>query len=207
MKSVNNELTIVRNESFTFDKKIVNRDDSPYIISSELKNPYFLVSVASAVYAGTERYICNFWLPVELPRFYCTTPVDIGTFTDENGNPLYRDFQSMSGLPSGYVNGLHVTYEVGDALFYCINEQGEKVYKYHDGTQWRDYECRIVFKVPSWITSEWTERSYLYNIDLVDGVKSEAADAADKPIASVSELIPILMPTKLSVLSNLKGGM
>lgn len=203
MRTYNNELTVRRNETFTIDKIVENKDGSPYIISKRLVNPYFLITIVSSTYDQKDRYTCNMWLPVALPRFDGTTPVNIADFTDISGKQLYKTFEDLSGLPSGYLNGVNITFEKDDALFYQETSDGKRIYKYYDDG-WKDYECRIVCKFLQSITKDWIERSYVYSIELVDGTKSENPN---KPLKNFSEVIPILTPTKLSVLSNLKGGM
>lgn len=197
MRSSNNELTIQRGESFTLDRVILNPDNSPYLISGEMRNPYFLLTVASAVYDQLDRYVCNIWMPVTFPRFYETAPVDLSKFVDAEGNRLYTNFNNMTGLPSGYVNGVQITYEKSDAIFY-FGDAETPVYKYYDDG-WKDYECRLICKFTSQLTNTWIEREYLYNISLVD--------APSMDIDQIEEMTPILPATKLSVLSNLKGGM
>ena len=43
MQVLRNELKVYRGENFTIDKLLKNRDGSPYIISNELQNPYWLI--------------------------------------------------------------------------------------------------------------------------------------------------------------------
>ena len=56
-----NEMTVQRGETFTIDRLIVNRDGSPFIISSKYKNPYILLTVASTKYNQNNRYVANWW--------------------------------------------------------------------------------------------------------------------------------------------------
>lgn len=211
----NHELTVRRGETFTLDKLVQNRDGSPYIISSEMRNPYFLLTVSSTLYENENGYVYHAWLPVAEPRFYCTVPVRINDFTDVDGKQTYRGFDEMTGPPSAYINGVQVTYGAGDsnspcydALFYYEDDDGNREYKWWSGEGgWQPYVCRIVHKFLPQYTKDWIERSYFYNIDLVDGTKNGNQGPSDRPIKSISELIPILPPTKVSVLSNLKGGM
>ena len=209
MRVTNNELIVRRNETFTLDRLVVNQDGSPYIISSEMQNPYFIISVSNSLYDTENRYLVNFWLPVTTPRFESTQPVDMTTIKDENGSQSYSNWNDApNGLPSGYINGRLSTYErANEAVFYFEDDNGNRDYRYWDGKTWVPYECRIVFKFLQAFTKDWVERSYYYNIDLVDGIADPNAEPGGRPLAEISELIPILEPTKLSVLSNLKGGL
>lgn len=249
MKVYKNELVVRRNETFTIDKYVENRDGSPYIISNQLSNPYFLITVAGATYQHADRYVYHAWLPVTLPRFKTTVPVNIADFKDSDGNIKWKNFDNLQNLPDGYVNGVLTTYTEGnDALFYCENDDGDRIYKYwNDG--WKDYRCRIVKTFGKDITSDWVEKGYFYMIELVSGTSvhdyliascqqhgidyplSEAVDTPiekykemyealktinpslveglniERPLASFDSVYPLLETTKITVLSNLKGGM
>lgn len=83
MRTYNKQLFVHKNETFTLDYSLVNNDGSPYVISSLLNSPYFLLSVASSRYSETSegRYLYNHWLSArDLPRFVNTTPLDVGRF-------------------------------------------------------------------------------------------------------------------------------
>lgn len=214
MKVFNNEITVRRNETFTIDKYIKNRDGSPYIISSALEHPFFLITVTNSLYNQKERYICNVWIPIDLPRFNSTIPVNISDFTNGDGEVLYHSFKDLEGgLPGGYVGNdfdNSIQYEDVDALFYC-ETNGKRVYKYWDSAEesWKDYDCRITYKFTHGITKDWIEGGYFYNIDLVDGDLDPDAIQGQRPIpiSNLNEHIPILGATKLTVLSDLRGGM
>ena len=214
MRVSNHELVVHRNETFTLDKLVKNRDDSPYIISSRMVNPHFLITVSSTLYDNDDSYVYHAWLPIDGPRFDSTTPVRINDFKYPSGEQMYHGFDGLSGPPSGEINGVSITYE-GDgdtpcyeALFYYEDEYHNKTYKWWSGSDgWQDYNCRIVHKFLQQYTRDWIERSYFYNIDLVDGTRNESASAGERPLSDICELIPILEPTRMSVLSNLKGDM
>lgn len=211
MKTFNNEIIVRRNETFTIDKFVETRDRAPYIISSALKNPFFLITIASSLYNQKDRYICNVWMPVTVPRFDSTIPVNLADFKKADGSKLYpKGFEGLTGLPGGYINNENVIYEEGDAVFYWEDETGKRTYKYWDSQNgWTDYSCRIIYKFTNPITKNWIEGSYLYNIDLVDGLLDDNATQGQRPIpiSNISEHIPILGATKLTVLSDLRGGM
>ena len=47
MRLKGNEMMVHRGETFTIDRVVVNRDGSPFIVSSEYDNPHILISVSS----------------------------------------------------------------------------------------------------------------------------------------------------------------
>lgn len=215
MRVANHELTVRRNETFTIDKIIQNRDGSPYLITSKMQNPFFVITISSTLYPTDDGYVYHAWLPFDGPRFHSTVPVNILDFENEAGDKIYQDgFNAMSGPPSGYVDGVLVTYEKDDALFYYDTVDGNRIYKYpsyvmEDGQwqfdEWKEYECRIIHKFLQEYTRDWIEHGYYYNIELIDGTLGDGPN--NRPITAISEVISILEPTKISVLSNLKGGM
>jgi hypothetical protein len=213
VKTFNNEIIVRRNETFTIDKFVETRDRAPYIISSALKNPFFLITIASSLYNQKDRYICNVWMPVTIPRFKNTVPINLADIKNEDGSQKFNDFSASGSWVNGYYKGQLVTFEPGDAVFYMENDDGERTYKYFEGEDlsatWKDYSCRIIYKFTNSITKNWIEGSYLYNIDLVDGLLDYNATQGQRPIpiSNISEHIPILGATKLTVLSDLRGGM
>lgn len=210
MKTFNNEIIIQQGESFTMDKYIENMDGSPYIISNQLKNPYFLLTVSTSKYAQSNRYIKNYWLSLkDFPRFYLTKPVDLQSIkTGPNvSTPAYSDFPN--GLPNGYIDGAYVEFDkADDAVFYLTDASGKRVYKYWctekdiNGNEigWTNYRCRLIKSFTSKDTEEWVPQSYVYSIRLVSG---SAAKSGDKPLSKFDNAIDILPPTKLSVLTNI----
>ena len=49
-------------ESFTLDMLVEYPNGNPYIISSQLINPYILFTIASSQYDQNDRYIMRHWL-------------------------------------------------------------------------------------------------------------------------------------------------
>lgn len=247
MQVRNNEITVFRGETWTMSKIIQNKDGSPYIINSRLKNPYWLITVSSSRYEQPNRYVLNKWLELkDFPRFEITQPVNLKSinsdYTFENTN-----------VPAGY-EGNETSGYANIAIFYEKDSNGVISYKYweyinniegnYEG-QWVDYRCPIITTFSSDITSKWIEQNYYYGILLVDGtsvseylietangigidfsdiendvdfieklydriIETDASIVegldVDKPLIGTEETYIILEPTKLYVMSNLKGG-
>lgn len=86
MRLNGNEITIVRGESFSIDRTIVNRDGSPYIVSNKLLNPNILITVADNSFLSKASKVYKYFLPLkDLPRFTLTNPVNLNE-TDPNGD-------------------------------------------------------------------------------------------------------------------------
>lgn len=199
MKTFNNEIIIHQGESFTIDKYIENIDGSPYIISNQLGDPYFLLTVSTSKYAQTDRYVKKYWLSLrDFPRFYLTKPVDLKSIkTAANSAQLkYNDFPTDGSSLAGYIDGKYVVFETNDAVFYLVDATGRKVYKYWNAAanEWVTYRCRLIVPFSSQDTESWTAQSYVYSIRLV--AKGDAS-------STVCNIVDILPPTKLSVLPSI----
>ena len=228
MQVHNNEITVYRNESFTMNKVIKNRDGSPYIISNELNNPYFLITVSSSLYQEEGRYVYNKWLNLkDHLRFRITRPVNI----NELG---YDSFGNMT-VPHGFEGDLSMHY----ANVAVFTDGVDYKYWSHNHVGWKDYSCKINTAYSSGVTSKWPEQTNYYGILLVSGESLEdylrvEIERISGPIGTVEEMyeylknvqpesvshIPdssrpiiisevreILEPTKLYVKSNMKGAM
>lgn len=255
MRAYNNDVEISRNETFSLDKIIKCKDGSPYIVSNQLNNPYFLVSVSTTRYEQKDRKVYNKWLDLkDFPKFVETVPVDLKSLmTEPNGNvSRYNSFDDITELISidtktdilayGYVGSYLFYYKFDDAVFYIEDENGEKTYKYWSVDGWKEYTCRIVTAYTIDITSKWTEQNYVYSIDLVSGTSvreylinlcnENNIDFTDENsnedlynelnnkgvtfvnnfnldrLITIFDMVkPILKPKKLTVSSNIQGGL
>lgn len=179
-----NELYVSRGETFTLRKKLINRDNSPYIVSSKLKNPYWLITVASSLYEQESRYCINKWLDLsKYKRFLFTKAIDIRNVPTGEGHTDYDGFDTAV-IPVGYEGDKSLGY-ADVAVFYCENSDGTYSYKYWKYTDtainkdgdysgsWEDYECILNSLFVNTITNDWIEGTYYYSIYLVSGVSTE----------------------------------
>lgn len=181
MKSINGQLSIHTGETFTIDFTFVNGDGSPYIISSGLNNPYFLITVSSNKYREESSYLLNYWSKVDfIPRFENTNCIDItsidSTYTDWNTIPLPSGYNSVGQ----YIQNGETKYFANKAVFYLEDEDGNTTYKFwlYDGNpagssgysgSWVDYNLRLVKNFTQTVTKNWTNGTYYYSITLISG--------------------------------------
>lgn len=221
MKVFNNEITIHRGETFSMDKVIQNKDGSPYIVSRRLKNPCVLVSVSTTRYAQDERYKLNKWLRLTNKLFDSTEPFDLKSLTTEpNGTtPKYPNgFSDIKTYTTegeyapyvayGYIGGNLVICDYNDCVFYVEDNEGVRDYRYWDlnANGWVKYEFRVTCPFTQAETSQWIEQSYVYSITLVSGEWNDNREEKEPPFSSFDSVQPLLIPTKLSVLSSINGG-
>lgn len=229
MTYTGHEMIVQRGETFTLDKVIVNRDNSPFIVSKEYKNPYILISVASGKYNQENRYIANWWLDldklytndgeIKLPRFLYTRP------------KLIESFDITSVVNEGPTDYLYYTNDISKCKYF------------DEYNVWHDYEFRIIHHFLHSVTKDWVEQTYYYSIRLVAGLDMEtyirdlyiavfykAPDdrksveelyleiknkdetfvkdlVITRPLATFEVVQDILLPTKITVLSDLNGGL
>ena len=194
MKSINGQLSVHTGETFTIDFTFVNSDGSPYIISKNLSNPYFLVSIASNKYREESNYLLNYWAKLNfIPRFENTNCISLisvdNTYLPQNGDWNGNGGTPIVPLPSGYntigsylVNGVR-SYFANKAVLYYEDEDGNTTYKYwlYDANpnsdpdnpdysgHWVDYDLRLVKNFTQDVTKEWTNGTYFYSITIVSG--------------------------------------
>lgn len=221
MKVFNNEITIHRGETFSMDKVVQNKDGSPYIVSRRLKNPCVLVSVSTTRYAQDERYKLNKWLRLTNKLFNLTEPFDLKSLTTEpNGTtPKYPNgFSDIKTYTTegeyapyvayGYIGDNLVICDYNDCVFYVEDNEGVRDYRYWDlnANGWVKYEFRVTCSFTQAETSQWIEQSYVYSITLVSGEWNDNREEKEPPFSSFDSVQPLLIPTKLSVLSSINGG-
>ena len=110
MQLKGNEMTVTRGETFTIDRTIVNRDGSPFVISSEWNNPYILITVSSSSYNQENRYVLNVWLSLkDVHTFHNTTILEAKSGNVEyilNGESIHLSEISSGALYS--YNGKYI---------------------------------------------------------------------------------------------------
>ena len=212
MRMNGNEITIQRGESFVIDRLIVNTDGSPYIIPEGIYDPKLVLRISNSKYQVDNRYVKEY-VVTDLKRFESETFINIKDILDSsssNGDPMYPDgFDNITELGSanypgvfegqyvaaGYYKGELTYFTPGEEVFYDVDEDGHKHYKYwpdYDSEGWVDYEFRFIMAFPSSDTMDWVPQTYYWSLTI------ESADSSD--------VIVLVSPSKLSVLSNLRGG-
>lgn len=88
MESFNNQRKVQQGEDWNLDVLLSASDVEyiPFIVSSKLKNPYFVVTIASTKYEKNLRYVKSWWNdPIateKLVTFFTTEPHNCGELTD-----------------------------------------------------------------------------------------------------------------------------
>lgn len=137
----NNEITIHRGESFTLERSVVNRDGSPYIVSSSEKNPYLAITITATRYDQLGRYKRTWWISLkDFPRFKYTKVKDIANYDSQASDAAYD---------------------------YLYNVNGD--YRYWDGSKYVPYAFSFVKVFNTDTTNELVEQNYLYDVKHVYG--------------------------------------
>lgn len=225
MRLLGTDIYAQRNETFAIDFTVKNADGTPYIVSSQLINPYILLSISSANFKQTNRYVKNYWLDLtNYPRFYSTLPFDLTSLKTTSGgstsrytsfaDATYVDEITIGGIiysdvvAYGYVGTELKVFHTGDAVFYCENSQGVIEYKYsHEsgGSHiWSDYSFRIIKQFLQQDMSKLVEQSYVYSMHVVSGEPTD--DKPDWPVGRFDTFRPIISKSKFVIQSAIQGG-
>ena len=180
MQIFNGIIEHTQGESFTLDMLVEYPNGNPYIISSQLINPYILFTIASSQYDQNDRYIMRHWLDTrnedgseKFPRFYQTRPNErlIGNpdiedaatfFAWANINLAAEDWDPATGLTRDVYQLNNNTYWYGKGLF--VDGALTELQSVHP------YELRIVLYFSHEETSLMTGQKYVYFIEGIDGV-------------------------------------
>lgn len=191
MESFRNKRIIQQGETWYLDLLLSQSvtEYIPYILSRNLDNPHFVITVASTKYEKNNRYVESWWLDCDnelhIPRFEQTVPQYIGELSEHPN--------TLGDIPSGLTPGIKNasgTYDPGYTCLYQYkyvgtgDDYGKMFYVYYvqevpnDTTiLQKDYECRITFSLTlgqsdgQWSngTGDWVSQNYQYQITLVSG--------------------------------------
>ena len=192
MQIRNNEVTIYRGETWTMNRKVQNRDGSPFIVCNRFENPFFLITIVSAMYQQENRYRLNRWLDLNnFKKFENVIPVELKSIQSD------YTFANI-GIPHGY-EGDETSGYANIAIFSEKNPNGVISYKYWEynnndkndySGEWVDYECIITCMFTKDITERLIEQNYHYGISLVTGKRmlDELNDCAIKGNIDISNV-------------------
>ncbi len=179
MKIRGNRIEIVRGETFTLDKLVVNQDGSPYIVSSKLSNPKVRIVVSDSLYDDKNKK--EYLLPIDLV-FDETVPVDLKSILQsEGGDPQWESFPEGLKVDgdgvfiSGYMESRgSVGFHPNDTVFYIEDSNGNKIYKYwkqnegDKGGKWIDYEFPITCLFTSSDTKNFLSKYYRWSAKIIE---------------------------------------
>ena len=195
-------LSIHRGEDFTIDFKFTNKDDSPFIVSSDMVHPYYLVSVVSDTFDTQNTYEYNVWCDLRTSyRFKNTRVVSktgaINSWTEPSD---FSDYQSIG------VDGL-IYYN--RCVFYSTITKKYYVYKYITDSTTGYVECedinmnRLTVNFPTSVTSLWVGKNYKYSISLVE-TDETVTSTTESPVIRSS--IPMMDQGTIYVADSVGGN-
>ena len=155
MRTLGKQIIVSRGEVFTMAREIVRQDGSPYVLRSQLENPYLLIAVSSNTYKLEGKYLKNYWLDLSsYPKFEQSTIKDI-TQEQLSGNTLPDSFTAET------------------CIYRYLSPSGNKEYYRYIGTSPRGayvpYSFSFVKIFLNVDTREWIESNYQYEIRILSG--------------------------------------
>ena len=190
MRMIGNEVHIQRGETWSLDFSVRNKDGHPYPILKNWDTPYIAITVTAALYEQEGDYRETHWLDLSnryiqradgtyvltpLKRFTSTEvlylPDEFSTnevmsyYGQDNGGKLVidkdNDFDITNFLffRDPQKNG---NYEYKYIKSYTTNSSGDII-----DEEWESYNLRVV---DSFITRDWMEQGYLFDVKLLAGM-------------------------------------
>lgn len=197
MRWYGRELTVARGEEFSLSCEITDDNGVPYMISSALPNPTFMLTVANTLYKSDDkRYVLNCWTPLvtkaptatSVSTLVGATNVSIVYYltadcTIDNVKYNKYTYYTYNGATWDvyvtYVNGyVFDTFEIGNIsnLTDAPSTSERKLYKYTNGkyyifvdSSWLEYKTIFVQTFSSSITRDWLNKNFYYELRLVAG--------------------------------------
>ena len=204
-------------ESFTVGFRIVNQDDSPFVLSDALdvkygnkyvKRSYLLFTVASSANITSEdRYLANCGNPTDkYKKFYSTQAIKLA---DNNGEwkdaaIVWSDVAKL--IPADAVQA-GVT-PVNYAIYYIVKSDGTKDYKQLTGTEAEPsldpYSFYFFQQFTKEQSNQWSQSGYDYALKLVAGTVN--SKESKRPI-NIDFSYPLISVHKLYVDTNVQGSL
>ena len=215
MNTLGNDVYVTRGETWTYDATIVNNDGSPYIVSNQYPNPYYLFKLSSDLYKINNRYYEEIWCPIDAnATFYCSEPLQLTEFPEAfKISDLSSDAQKdLRGDTKK--EGLNLS---NYAVYYMIDNDGNTIYKHWIITgdidengdspgKWEDYVCNFRLAFMSRDTVNWTAQTYIYKLDVVSGEKINKGNLNTDDITHSNHIVEGRIIVAGNLDSNSNGG-
>lgn len=211
MNTLGNDVYVTRGESWTYDATIVNNDSSPYIISNQYPNPYYLFKLSSDIYKINNRYYDEIWCPINSnDTFYCSEPLQLTSFPDKFNLALLGATVEAEIIEKGLTADNY-------AVYYVVDTDGTNVYKRWKTTgdtdengnitgKWEDYACIFRLAFMSRDTVNWTAQTYTYKLDVVSGENINKGNLNTDDITHSNHIVEGRIIVAGNLDSNLNGG-
>ena len=213
------EIIVHHNETFTLDMVVTMRNNAPFILDENIANPYLLLSISSTNYKynSDDRYLCNWWLSLaDIPKFHSTIPVEIDEFTEENlvtdgENYVYVSTENGIRKYKYWKDNKFVDYEFRIVKYFgndITKEWTENAYTYSitfiAGQNTYGY-LQSIWKsewgtIPATVEEAW-EIAIANEPELINIIEQPT------PICNYSDVLVFVEPSKLTVLSDIKGSL
>lgn len=215
MRTYSDRIMVERGETWTYDILLQNRDGSPFVVSSQVENPYICTTVASSKYGQTGRYVANFWCPVKgnYKTFYNTQVVML-VGDDDTEMPLPTESAAVVTDVTRLKNEGKITGYGDYAVYGWDPGNGVIEYRvYNDTTgayEDEEYSFRYSVLFTSPITALWTEQSYVFTVKLLSGqLNPEYSETNNgvRPLLTTDTMTSLVQPMTLVVAASVDGSL
>lgn len=210
MNTLGNDVYVTRGESWTYDAIIVNNDGSPYIVSNQYPNPYYLFKLSSDIYKINNRYYEEIWCPIAAnATFYCSEPLQLTEFPE-----AFKISDLSEAAQKDITNSQGKLTVANYAVYYVVDTDGNNIYKRWiidtedkvNGGRWEDYVCNFRLAFMSRDTVNWTAQTYIYKLDVVSGEKINEGNLNTDDITHSNHIVEGRIIVAGNLDSNLNGG-
>lgn len=158
MRTIGNNIVVTRGEVFVLARDIVYRNGAPYVLRSQLENPYLLITISSNTYRMKGKYFRRYWL--DLSTYPAFDTAEVKDITEEQ--------LTSNTLPDNYT--------ATTCIYRFVTTAGESEYYRYVGTSpngtYQSYSFSFVKTFLNTDTRDWIESNYLYEIQIVSGQKT-----------------------------------
>jgi hypothetical protein len=175
---LNNERRIQQGENFNLDLLISASQVEyiPFLVSSEIPNPHFVITIASTKFEKNARYAATWWsqLPADHPRFMQTIPQSLrGTDIDPQAEPYVND-DLTPGVPPFDDPPMAALYQYTVISDPINPDTGLRPYRYVyypaiGARSFTGYDLWLRFNIGDDVTGNWGSQNYMYQISLIGG--------------------------------------
>lgn len=145
MKTLGTTLQVYRGNIFKLERSVAYADGKPFMIASNLTNPYLLITVSSNTYTLKGKWTKNYWLDLS----------------------AYPKFDDMTPL---FIESLEETPADDERLYYILNGTTREYYRYdRTANEYKPYEFVFTKIFLNSDTKQWIESEYQYQITFVAG--------------------------------------
>lgn len=155
MRMLGKKMIVHRGEVFDFSANVYQNDGvTPFVLSSDIVNPYLVIAISSSNLAMKGRYRLVSWLDLSTyPSFRRQTPEFVEDSVIESNTPPLQDADGKG------------------CIYYTQDSNGNKTYYWYNSSSasYEQYSFSFHKQYLNSQTRQWIESIYQYELSIVGG--------------------------------------